>query len=185
MNKLILCIVALAFFSANLSAQFVSGSSSAFDDGFTLITKSPELSNVEGSPYLEEEFQAGTLHMEGKKPLPVFLRYDVVKERMEIKPDKNITETYMLENDQDTEYLMKGNKFVLDKINAEGKTVYGYFVELYDGEDYRLLKNPVATVSEPVKARTGYDKDRPAEIEIENIYYLSGADGAKEVEPKD
>ena len=184
MNKFIICFGLLLFLSAGLKAQFVSGSSNAFDDSFVLITKSPDLSKVEGTPYLNEDFQMGTLNMKDKDPLSVFLRYDVVNERMEIKPNKNTSETYMLQNDQDTEYVIGNDKFVLDKINAEGKAVYGYFVELYDGENYRFLKKPVATLSEPVKARTGYEQDRPAEIEIEDVYYLSTQGTTREIELK-
>ena len=185
MNKLMLLLLMIFGFQVTSNAQYIDGTGNLNDFGFILVTKTADLSKVEGTPYLNEEFQSGTLHIDGKDPLPVFLRYDVVNERMEVKPKKNIEETYMLPRNQTAQYMIGEKRYVLDKINTPDQTLYGYFLELYEGDNYRLLKKPMATLTEPVRAKTGYEKDRPARIEMEETYFVVGNNGkAQEVELK-
>ena len=104
-----------------MKAPFISGSSSAFDDSFIFFTKDPDLTNVEDTPYLEEELQSGLCIWKVKNLFPFFCVMMWSKNESKIKPDKNTAETYILQSDQDTEYITGGNKFVLDKIMLKEK----------------------------------------------------------------
>lgn len=55
---------------------------------------------------------------------------------------------------------------------------------MFDGEFYRLLKKPNAKVIEPVKAKTGYGKDKPGRIEIDEEYFLLKNGSVQEVNIK-
>lgn len=142
--------------------------------GFTKITtkENENMNKVHGSPYLNDDFTFGTVTIKDKEPLKVFMRYDVLKENIEIKTDRNSEDVYVLPLAQKAEYSIGPDKFIHDKITHEGNTISGYFREHYNGDNVRLLEKPSVTVTEAVKAKTGYDRDRPAEIIIEEEYYI-------------
>lgn len=141
------------------------------------IKKSDRLSEVEGSPYLNETYQVGTATVKGKEPLKIFMRYNVPQDQIEIKLDPASEDTYQLPKDSKTVYRVGTQTFVYDQFSFSGSHVTGYFIQHYDGENFRLLEKPVATISEAVKAKTGYDKDRPAQIKIEEEFYVLNKNG--------
>lgn len=141
--------------------------------GFKIIPmESSALNTIEGSPYLDEFFEKGTVHAKGKEPLEALLRYNVPKERMEVKFDKNDSEVYSLSLDSDIKYRIGNREFNVMKIRYDGKDVFGYFEVLYPGKQVQLLKKYSAELSEPYKAKNSYQKDRPAEIQLKENYYL-------------
>jgi CRISPR/Cas system-associated exonuclease Cas4 (RecB family) len=171
-----------------LLALFISlGTQSQVQDGggqelMLLKTKANEdLKKVKGSPYLNEDFTQGKAFITGKEPLNVFLRYEVAKDIIEIKTDKGSPETYILPLGQKAEYKIDNNLFVLENLNFSGNRINGYFVEHFKGENIRLLQKFTASFSEAVIAKTGYEKDRPAEITIDNHFYMVSKNG--EVQP--
>lgn len=140
--------------------------------------KNPALSKVEGSPFLYEDFRMGTAMVEGKDPLNVYVRYDVSTEQMEIKTDLNSDAIYVLPTGQHATYKVGKDVFKYGTINYEGKNILGYFIEHYDGDKYRLVTKHRAEISEPVKAKTGYDRDIPAKIKIEDdLFIVNKEDG--------
>lgn len=163
------------FFQSTSQIQIPGG----INQNLMLIStkESDRMSKLEGSPYLQEDFQTGTAIVEGKEPLNVFLRYNVYQDQMEIKTNVQSEETYLLPKKESTTYRIGPETFVLDEVAVNGNRVSGYFVEQYNGQNLRLLKKPVATVSEAVKARTGYDRDKPASINIEVEYFVVDKNG--------
>lgn len=164
---------------------FITGSAFIFaqiqDSGnhglMTLTLIKNDLSTIKGTPYLEENYQSGTLLTEGKEPLLVYMRYDVKNENIEIKTDLNSNEIFVLPPGKNAKYKIDNKIFIHDKIKVDGKQIQGYFIEHFNGTNFRLLEKPVLTLTEPVKAKTGYEKDRPAEIKIESEYYIQKEDG--------
>lgn len=146
--------------------------------GFMKITtkKNANMAEVKGSPYLEEEFQYGQIEMEDKEPLNVFLRYDALNENVEIKSDKNSPDTYILPLSESTVYLIGREKLRLryNEVRPGGEEITGYFIEHYNGDNWRLLEKPSVSVSEAVPAKTGYQRDKPAKMEIDSEYYVIG-----------
>lgn len=141
------------------------------------VKESDRLKTLEGSPYLQEEFTYGTATVEGKQPLKVFMRYNVHQDQIEIKTDLQSEKVYLLPKKGSTIYQIGNDTFVLDQIHYNGNSLAGFFIKKYDGENISLLKKPIAKVTEAVKARTGYDKDRPARIEIDEEYYIVNRNG--------
>lgn len=159
-------------------AQFSDQIQDGIGSGFKLVPKeSNVLSEVEGTPFLNPEFSEGAVLVEGKEPLPVFIRYNVPQERMEIKLEKEDPKTYFLPLNEDTRYRIGREEYKLNKLQTDGDVVFGYFNVLHPGKQAELLKKYVAEVEPAVKARTGYDEDRPAEIEIHEEYYILFPEG--------
>lgn len=177
MKKLIL-LLAIITCPSLVPAQINDSGMNGF---MKITTKENDIMNsIEGSPYLNEEFAAGIIKLEGKTTLNVYLRYNVVKETMEIKTIKNGKDTYTLPLNRTTVYSLGTQKYVPEEINFKGKNIIGFFIEHYAGENVRFLEKPTVTITDPVKARTGYDKDKPAQIKIDQAYYLIFSDGQVE-----
>ena len=142
-------------------------------EGRQIRTKESEvLRTLEGTPYLSEDFQSGTINMEGKQSINALFRYDVYNEEIQIKFGKDSEEIYVLTNHPDNVLYIGGEKIVPDQINFEEGEVSGLFLEHYNGEKYRLLEKPNAEISEAVKAKTGFQQDKPAEIKISSDFYI-------------
>lgn len=176
MKKLLLIfIAAFTCFSFEARAQI----NDSANHGLMLLTtkENENMKSIQGSPYMDEDFQYGMALIEGRQPLEVFLRYDVFRENMEIKTDKNSSDVYTLPYESQAVYRIGGDKIIYDEISYEGKRVAGYFIEHYNGDSMRLLEKPSITITEAIKARTGYEKDQPARMKIEEDYYIITEDG--------
>ena len=152
-------------------------------NGF-ILTKAKDL-KVEGTPYLNEEFSRGKIYLQDKEPLEAYLRYDVLGEQMEVKIDKSSTDIYTFSSNRDIEYEIDYNKFFENTITVDGERISGLFQELFVGNNVKLLSKAVAQVSEPVVAKSSYEKDRPGRISISERYFIVPQDGRpQEVEMK-
>lgn len=138
------------------------------------------LKDVKGSPYLYDDFMYGMITMEGKDPLRVLMRYDVNSETFEVKTEKESDDIYVLPLNKDTKYHLGTETYVYRTINFEGKEITGYFQTHFEGDNVSLLEKPSLTFTEAVKAKTGYDKDRPGEIKLNKNLYLVFKDGKVE-----
>lgn len=174
MKKLVLLLLAISTFSQSRGQV-------ELQDGQNLmlipVKENNVMNTLSGTPYLQEDFVLGTVFMEGKEPLKVFMRYDVHQEQIEIKTEPASNEVFWLPKKKNTEYLMGTKRIILDELVHEGKRIVGYFVEHYDGDKFRLVEKPVVTIDEAVKAKTGYDKDQPAKIVIEEEFYIIDSKG--------
>lgn len=127
---------------------------------------------IEGTPYYDDNFLPGTFTLEGKEPTNVFLRYNVVEEQMEIKTELNGEETYMLPVNTKAKYQIGKDNYGFRNLRIDGSLVKGYFKEHYNGEKVSLYEKIIASTSEPVKAQTAYQKDKPARIVMDERYFL-------------
>ncbi len=144
------------------------------NQGLMLVTtkKNDDLNKIEGSPYLDEDFREGTATVNGKKLQNIFLRYNVLEENIEIKTQPGEEAVYMLPDKEQVLYIIGSDSIKYNQIIHEGKVISGYFVNSFTGEKYKLLKKPEISFAEAVKAKTGYEKDKPAKMNITEKYYL-------------
>lgn len=156
-------------FCCTVNAQFIDGGL----EGLRLITKSSDdLNRVQGSPYLNENFQYGTVEIKDKQPMKAFLRYDVQTDQIEIKTDPESNDIYVLGNRPNVTYVMGNKTIIADRIPSENGILSGLFVEHYGGEKYRLLEKHRVDVSEAVKASSSYDSDKPAQMKVNSDFYV-------------
>lgn len=146
----------------------------------TLIPIKSAPLEMEGSPYFESDaFQRGKIQV-GENELVVYLRYDVGNERMEIKVNPEDSDSYQLPYVEDITYFLGGKKFVIERLKVQEKTVFGYFVQYYDGSGVSLYGKPLASFTEAQEAKTGYQSNKPARIDISEKYYVIHEDGTAE-----
>lgn len=178
MKKPLLFFLSLLFFNSTFIFAQIQDSGNHGLMTLTLIKK--DLSKIKGTPYLEEKYQSGTFYSEGKEPLTAYMRYDVHNENIEIKTDLNSEEVFVLPIGKNSKYEIDSQTFLHDKLIINGQQIQGYFIEHYAGNNFRFLEKPQVVLTEPIVARTGYEKDRPAEIKIESEFYVKKEDGSME-----
>lgn len=171
MYKILAITIGLGFFGTYATtAQIVQDTG---NHSLMLIqTKSTGDEIVEGTPYLNDNFQHGTFTLEGKEPTNAFIRYNVVNEEMEIKIELNGEDTYLLPVNNKAKYQIGTDNYVFTNLKIDGRLIKGYFKEHYVGEKVSLYEKLIATTSEPVKAQTAYQKDKPARIVMEERFFL-------------
>lgn len=175
MKKHLYLFLALSILSSSFLGAQINDSG---NHGLMTITlKEKDLNGIEGSPYLNSDYKSGKIYIEGKEPLAAYMRYDVHNENIEIKTDLNSDEVFLLPQNKNAKYEIEAKTFLHDKIRVDGKQIQGYFIEHFIGNTLRLLEKPIVTLTDPVKARTGYHKDKPAQIKIESEYYIQQEDG--------
>lgn len=140
--------------------------------------KSSVLEEVDGSPYLYDQFLYGSLQMKNQKPIKVFLRYNVAYEEFEIKLEQQTEKIFVIPIENNVKYMIGAETLILDKLIVNGEEVYGYFIELFNGNRYRLLKKPVVQVRDAVEAQNGFQENEPAKLKVLSDYYVLDNEGA-------
>lgn len=135
--------------------------------------------NVQGSPYINEEFVIGKVFVNENKPYAGILRYNAYNDGIEMKTEKGIIT--LLKRD----YLkaeINGKLYLIESYKVNGAIRKTYFVELNKGKARLLLKQGKKFV-EAKPARSSYSKDQPPKFEDETSYYIT-LEGKAAVETK-
>lgn len=131
-----------------------------------------------GSPYFEEEFKKGVINDGEGRTQDAYLRYNAVEEEMEIKLEKVDEQFMVLPKLKKITYSIDEKKYFIATYRTEkGEKLQGYFVSFYDGEEVKLLGWHRPDIIEAQKARTGYEKNKPAHLKVDLEYYISKNDG--------
>ena len=125
--------------------------------------------NVEGSPYIDEEFKIGKVTVDTKS-FSTPLRYNGYLDLFEIKTVQNEVIALLRRPDlsiqlDDTEYKLTSY------IDDNGNRRYGYLKFLYSG-DISFLKKEGVIKKDAVKAPNSYSKDKPARLEPIEEYFI-------------
>jgi len=128
-------------------------------------------SNVQGSPYFNEEFLWGTVFIKEEK-YNADLRYNAYLDEVQAKSKGQIIA--LLKRDYVRAEI--GNQFyvIVDYMN-NGAKKQGYFVELNKGKT-RLLKQQRKKFVEGRKAESTYKSDTPAKFIDQEDYFLKIGD---------
>jgi len=175
-NFFLLIPAVIFFFSASVTAQI--NDSGGHSKMLLTTKKSNVLNEVEGSHFLDEEFKKGKVLIKGYDSLDALLRYDINTETFEIKLEKTGEDIYVLPLNLETKYYLDSDLYTYQTINFEGNEITGYFLNHYAGDKISFLEKPYLTVTDAVKAKTGYEKDKPAQIRLKKDYYIVLNDGS-------
>jgi hypothetical protein len=138
-----------------------------------------EFNNIEGSPYANESFLVGVINQEDKSVYDkILLRYNIFADEIEIKKSGN-------SSDSDYDALIKDPKSIVKIANSiyvfvpfEGSMEKGhYFTVVLEEIAFDLYKKTEVDYSKPYKAKTSYERDRPAKFTQKNSYYLVSKNG--------
>lgn len=125
-------------------------------------------SNVQGSPYANEEFVIGKVFVNDDKPYNGILRYNAYSDGIEMKTENGII-TLLKRS-----YLkarIGGKLYLIESYMVNGAMRKTYFVEMNKGNARLLLKQGKKFV-EARSASSSYTKDQPAKFENELTYYI-------------
>lgn len=140
------------------------------------IVKGLKKSDIQGSPYLTENFTKGNLITTGNmKYSGLLLRYNIYFDVFEFKhPGKNTLET--LNPDIIREVVLKGNKYIWLPYTNEYGVTHGYFITLNHGKAKALAHYTIDFV--PAKELPIYHNDtQPAKFtEKRESLYVSFVD---------
>lgn len=130
--------------------------------------------NVKGTPYLEETYADGVIvFANDQRTAPV--RYNAYKDLIEYKQDgiaRVLDPTTAIKKVQ-----LDKTTFVVEKYEANGKPVFGYF-ELLDSGVVKLYSRKVVKYLPPMKGRALDGSDQPAEFKrVADVFYYKIGDG--------
>ena len=180
--RITLFSIGLLFLSFSLSAQVgtspATTSGNRHDNGeimnqfFKGIKRNNQPTEVDGSPYLYNDYKSGTLKFPGGKEFSTFIKYNVLKETIEVKIDN---EEYQLTDDEvDVDFKNRTfTKYTYEKGDNKG-LFKGYFEVLNpDSKDQelKLLLKPYIYVKRG-KAAAAMQKATPPKYVLRTDYYL-------------
>ena len=151
--------------------------------------KNINLSNVVGTPYLEEDFVKGVIVDEkNDKNSAAYLRYNNYSDVFEIKLEFNSKSVNSLERTPNYKFIVNGEKYIL--INSPkviNKYHYrngnGYVVALKETDNLSLYKRYAKQYEKGKKAISNYDADKPARLNTKTSYIFKFKDEYVTVEP--
>ncbi len=124
--------------------------------------------NVEGSPYLTDEFIKGTVFIENEQPYGAMMRYNAYQDEIQVQGADGISSLFK------RDYVwaeIGGQSFRIETYNTRSGTSKGYFVELNRGK-VRLLKRIEKEFKAGQPAVSSYSEDTPPRFEEKVTYYL-------------
>ncbi|NND61728.1 MAG: hypothetical protein HKN48_00890 [Flavobacteriaceae bacterium] len=138
------------------------------------ITPYPVNERISGSPYEDEDFANGKIMKNGKiLATNVALRFNALKDEMEVKSsveDHNRTGRVMVKSPDVYAKIMNKTFVYLPK--QEGLDKAGYFVVVYEGDKYDLLKKINKEYIDGAESMTGMTRDIPAMYKQKEVNYL-------------
>jgi hypothetical protein len=166
------------FLLSNLSfSQEIPNDYISLQEQFVVLRDSVGSSKIEGSQFFEQEFVKGTILENGKKLLDAYLRYNVVKEQVQIKVDKADTEVFVLPRLQLYAYDFGNYTYLLKNFSTKnGEVLLGYSIIYFQSDTDIFLSKPSVKVTPEKKAETTYGRTRPARYSIRNKYYFGAND---------
>jgi hypothetical protein len=124
--------------------------------------------DIEGSPYLTDEFVKGTVFVENEKPYAAMMRYNAYQDEIQVQGSDGISSLFK------RDYIwaeIGGESFRIQTYGDRTGTSKGYFIELNRG-NIRLLKRIVREFKEGQPAVSSYSQDTPPRFDEKVTYYL-------------
>lgn len=124
--------------------------------------------DIEGSPYLTDEFVKGTVFVENEKPYAAMMRYNAYQDEIQVQGSDGISSLFK------RDYIwaeIGGETFRIQTYGDRAGTSKGYFVELNRG-NIRLLKRIVREFKEGQPAVSSYSQNTPPRFDEKVTYYL-------------
>ena len=124
--------------------------------------------DIEGSPYLTDEFIRGTVFIENEQPYAAMMRYNAYQDEIQVQGSDGISSLFK------RDYVwaeIGGQSFRIETYKDRSGTSKGYFVELNRGK-VRLLKRIVREFKEGQPAVSSYSQDTPPRFDEQVTYYM-------------
>lgn len=165
----------LSFTIFYVSAQDVPGDYISLRDELRTYGSTNDANvKMAGSPYINEEFLPGKIVVDGKQYQDVYLRFNALKDVMEIKVRPGDDEIFILPRIDKYSFQQEDKTFYLkDIITEEGEMLSGFLIKYYQDPKTLLVGKPTTKTKAAQAAETGYERAQPAKVDTYVHYYFS------------
>jgi len=131
--------------------------------------------NIQGSPYLEDEFITGTVFTTSKKKIEnVLLRYNIYNDDLEFKTPNN--KILAIDNPKSIELADFGDYQMVYQKYLSGKKIHSAFFKILEEGNATLFAKPDVYFQKEVKG-DGIKADKPAKfVQKSDIFYITIGD---------
>ena len=143
----------------------------------TDYTAANDLGKYKGTPYETEHFQRGLVFYNKQNLGPVYYRYNIYADQVEIKstPPLENEEAKALNKSKETILVqMNGKELLLKRFTEKtGNTLQGYLSQISTGKTYTLYSRQIKTFTQGKAAKSSFEEDKPSKFIGFTQYYLS------------
>lgn len=139
-----------------------------------------KLSDIKGSPYLNDRFMQGEIIIGEESEGHHNLRYNIYSDQIEVLREDNVQNASSEDPKYDVILKLDKIKIILDGKTIEpyyhltdsNKTIKSFFIEVYKNNKYTLLNKKRCVLTPAQKATTPNQADRAARFNIYDDYYV-------------
>ncbi|WP_273565933.1 hypothetical protein [Maribacter halichondriae] len=136
------------------------------------------LDDIEGTIYLNDKFNLGTLAYDGQAFKKLHMRYDAYNDEVEIKESAATEEVLALVKDPELSCSLNGSTFIFTRmIDANSNERSGYLIPLYEGKKYSLYERRLKEFKEGKPAKTSHSTSFPHRFVDAAEYYVKIREG--------
>tara|TARA_B100000927_G_scaffold79310_1_gene63358 strand:+ start:230 stop:943 length:714 start_codon:yes stop_codon:yes gene_type:complete len=144
----------------------------------------PQIINVQGSQYYNEEFKLSDLEYFGRKMDSIgYMRYDAYNDVIEMAntPDIERSEILLLKNSDVIATINDQEYVFLEYDEKDIKNKKGYMIRLYSGDNYSLYQKKVKIFKEAEKTKAGITESQPPRYISKTDFYIQTRDQKPEL----
>ena len=144
----------------------------------------PQIINVQGSQYYNEEFKLSDLEYFGRKMDSIgYMRYDAYNDVIEMAntPDIERSEILLLKNSDVIATINDQEYVFLEYDEKDIKNKKGYMIRLYSGDKYSLYQKKVKIFKEAEKTKAGITESQPPRYISKTDFYIQTRDQKPEL----
>lgn len=142
------------------------------DSNFNKYSSNVDLSNIEGSPFMNNDFQLGKVYNRITKNVTNFLlRYNIYNDEIQIKVSENNNSRVLIKSN-DYFVIFNNSKIFYEKYQINNKTETGYFILKYTGKSLSLFEKKYKTYHEAKPAKDSFHRSTPAKFKDNTEFYV-------------
>ncbi|WGK66069.1 hypothetical protein [Croceiramulus getboli] len=127
---------------------------------------------IKGSPYFENQFIQGMILSQEREPQKALMRYNAIKDQVEIKIDPKEEEVYVLPRYDTYSFAFPDYTYTLGNYTTEDEVLLGYIAEIADTNDLLFLAKMQGSIRPGRTAETSYGRNIPPTYLVERNYYF-------------
>lgn len=138
-----------------------------------------ELRDIEGSIYLNENFQLGKILFNGKEDRKMYMRYNAFNDEFEIK-NSNVEgdQTLALLKNVNISCVLGSDTYdYITYLDKKDQKSQGYLKLVYASDHYKLFEQHVKRFKEGKEAKTSHAVSFPHRFSDEINFYIAADDG--------
>jgi hypothetical protein len=142
------------------------------DSNFNKLYSNVDLSKIEGSPYMNNEFQLGKVYNRITKNVSNFLlRYNIYNDEIQIKVNDNNTSRVLIKSN-DYFVIFNNSQIFYEKYLVNNKIETGYFILKYTGKSLRLFEKKNKIFQDAKPSKDSFHNSIPAKFKDNSSYYI-------------